>query len=184
MYSNLPVYTSSSIDMVAISAIDSLMHKNFSDIFEEIDLDPSKSLEDKKASLSSVLHLMENISSMPSLDFISRVHTMYNKGIINNYETIDNILIPYRRAFSDVPDIKMSPFSELMKGKLIPPVQDEKIFKEYLIQLQQLMKSRLSITMHQLYEENHVLKKYNLGYKQVILSTENKRGARSKSLGK
>lgn len=188
MLTNIPKYTTDTIDGVAIDAIDSLMYHNCSDVLEVMDEDARiKTFEERKRNVAKVLRLIECIPSIPSLDFISRAHVLFNAGVIKdkNDTIIRDVLIPYHRAFHGAPDIQMSPFNELVKGRLLTPIQDEKKFKEYVIKLQQLMRSRFPIMLSELYEKNELINKYNLNNKDFRnLQTSQNRKKADRSLYK
>jgi len=185
MLSNIPKYTTDAIDGIAVDAIDSLMYKNCSDVLEIMDDDGSiKTFEEKKRNIAKVLRLIESTVSMPSLDWIIQAHVLYNTRVITNYSIINDVLLSYNTAFHDAPDIRMSPFSELVQGRLLLPIQEEKKFKEYLLKLQQLMRSRFPIMLSELYEKNEVIKKYNLNNKDFrnLQPSENRKKSRSLSV--
>lgn len=181
MSKNIPKYTTDAIDDIAVSAIECLMYKNIEDILEILDCESCQTFEERKRAIGDVLLLFEAIPSTSSLDLISRAYTLFNRKVIRNYLIIRDVLLPYISAFRDSPNIQMSPFHQLVAGQLIAPIQKEEIFKEYVVKLQQLMRSRYPIMLSELYEKNEVIKKYNLN-KQDFSNLKPSQNRKSRSL--
>ncbi|UJR06652.1 hypothetical protein I4U23_010938 [Adineta vaga] len=127
MHNNIPKYTTDSIDI--------LMYRNLCDVLEDLDRSHGITFEENKRNIAKVLRLIESIPLMPSLDFISQAHVLYNTRVMMNYSIIKDILVPYHRVFHDSPNMQQPPFSELVIGKLILPIQEKDKFKECTIKI-------------------------------------------------
>ena len=182
MLNNIPKYTTDVIDSIAIDAIETLMYRLCCDILADLDMDVNITPEGRKRNITEVLRLIENLPSMPTLDFISQAHVLFITKVIMNYSVIKDVLIPFHNMLHYAPNIQNPPFSELVTGKLLSPVKDVDEFKEYTIKLVQLIRSRFPIMMSELYENNEVINKYNLNRKDFRDLQPSKKRKKNRSL--